>query len=123
MADRPAERESWVELLRVHDRFDAEITIDLLEDHEVPVRTYGGATSALPTIGLTDVRILVRSEDHERAGQLLEAMRGGRSDAHPFRDAPPEPYEAPVRRHHAPQIAWVLGIAVVAYVMAALLGR
>jgi hypothetical protein len=97
-----AEASDWVELLRVHDRFQADITVRFLEDHGVRVQTSGGANTALPTLGLTDVRILVAREDAERAAQALEAMRGGRPDEHPFRDAPPEPYEAPVARKKAP---------------------
>jgi hypothetical protein len=92
----------WVELLRMHDRVQADITVRFLEDHGVRVQVSGGANSALPTLGLTDVRLLVHGEDVERAEQALEAMRGGRSDAHPFRDQPPEPYEAPVAKKKAP---------------------
>ena len=58
MSESLSDAMDWVELLRVHDRFQAEITVGMLEDHDVPVRTYGGATTALPAIGLTDVRIL-----------------------------------------------------------------
>ncbi len=97
-----ADATDWVELLRVHDRFQADITVRFLEDHDVRVQTAGGANTALPTMGLTDVRILVAREDAERAAQALEAMRGGRRDEHPFRDAPPEPYEPPVARKKAP---------------------
>lgn len=113
----------WVELLRVHDRLEAEITVGMLEDHDVPVRTSGGPTTALPTIGLTDVRILVPRDDVTRAGEVLAAMRGGRTDVHPFRDAPPEPYEAPVRRRLGPQFAWAMVILAVAYAMATLMKR
>ena len=123
MADRTEESTDWVELMRVHDRFEAEITVKMLEDHEVPVRTYGGATTALPTIGLTDVRILVPRADHERAEQVLSAMRGGCADVHPFRDAPPEPYEAPVRRHRGPQLALAMLALTVAYAVMSLLRR
>jgi hypothetical protein len=94
--------DEWVELLRVHDRFEADITVRFLEDHAVPVRTAGGGNTALPMISLTDVRILVRREDAERAEQVLSAMRGGRAEAHPFRNAPPEPYEAPRAMRKAP---------------------
>jgi hypothetical protein len=97
-----AESVDWVELLRVHDRFQADITVRFLEDHGVPVQTAGGANAALPMMGLTDVRILVPRADLERAEQVLEAMRGDRADVHPFRDAPPEPYEAPVAKRKTP---------------------
>jgi hypothetical protein len=113
----------WVELLRVYDRFEADITVGMLEDHGVPVRTAGGATTALPTIGLTDVRILVPRADQERAELVLAAMRGGRSDVHPFRDAPPEPYEAPVRKRHGPHLVWAMVALALAYAAAALLHR
>lgn len=92
----------WVELLRMHDRVQAEITVRFLEDHGVRVQISGGANTALPTLGLTDLRLLVASEDVDRAEQALEAMREGRADAHPFRDQPPEPYEAPVAKKKAP---------------------
>jgi hypothetical protein len=113
----------WVELLRVYDRFEADITVGMLEDHDVPVRTSGGATTALPTIGLTDVRILVPRADVERAEQVLAAMRGGQADVHPFRDPPAEPYEAPVRKRLGPQFGWALAVLVVAYAIATLLKR
>jgi hypothetical protein len=123
MPDEPADDVDWVELLRVHDRFEAEVTVGMLEDHDVPVRTHGGATTALPTIGLTDVRILVPRAERERAEQVLEAMRGGRAEVHPFRDAPPEPYDAPVRKHHGPQLIWAIVALAVAYAAAALLHK
>ena len=113
----------WVELLRVYDRFEAEIIVGMLEDHDVPVRTYGGATTALPAIGLTDVRILVPRDEKDRAEQVLAAMRGGRADVHPFRDAPPEPYDAPVRRRLGPQFAWAMLALALAYATAALIRR
>lgn len=122
-ADSPDRSTDWVELLRVHDRFEAEITVGMLEDHDVPVRTYGGATTALPTIGLTDVRILVPRPDLERAEQVLAAMRGGQADVHPFRDAPPEPYEPPVRRRRGPQLALAMLALTVAYAVMTLLHR
>jgi hypothetical protein len=120
-ADVDADAAEWVELLRVHDRLEAEITVGILEDHEVPVRTYGGVTTALPTIGMTDVRILVPREDLERAGEVLAAMRGGLSEVHPFRDAPEEPYEPPVRRHHARHLVWAMVALTVGYAVVALL--
>jgi hypothetical protein len=113
----------WVELLRVYDRFEAEITVGMLKDHDVLVRTSGGATTALPTIGLTDVRILVPRPDVERAEQVLAAMRGGHADVHPFRDPPAEPYEAPVRKRLGPQFAWAMVILAVAYALATLMKR
>jgi hypothetical protein len=87
--------EDWVEIMRVHDRFEADITVRFLEDHGVPVCTGGGGSTALPMISLTDVRILVPREHAERAEQVLAAMRQGRAEAHPFRNAPPPPYEPP----------------------------
>jgi hypothetical protein len=97
-----AEDAEWVEILRVHDRFEADTTVGFLEDHSVPVQTSGGANTALPMMGLTDVRILVQRADIERAQQVLSAMKRGHPDAHPFRDAPPEPYEAPIAKLKAP---------------------
>jgi hypothetical protein len=123
MADRDDAGIDWVELLRVHDRLEAEITVNILEDHDVAVRTYGGPTTALPTIGLTDVRIFVPRGDLERADQVLTAMRGGRADIHPFRDAPPEPYEAPIRRHRGPRLALAMFALTIAYAVVTLLRR
>jgi Putative prokaryotic signal transducing protein len=120
MSDGASREIDWVELLRVYDRFEAEITVDMLEDHDVPVRTYGGATTALPAIGLTDVRILVPRAEQNRAEQVLAAMRDGRADVHPFRDAPPEPYDAPVRRRLGLQFAWAMLALALAYATAAL---
>jgi len=113
----------WVELLRVYDRFEAEITVGMLEDHDVPVRTYGGPTTALPAIGLTDVRVLVPRAEKDRAEQVLAAMRDGRADVHPFRDAAPEPYDAPVRRRLGPHFAWAMLALALAYATAALIRR
>jgi hypothetical protein len=92
--------DEWVEFLRVHDRLEAEITVRFLEDHGVAVQTAGGANTAIPTMGLTDVRILVPSDQAERAAQVLSAMREDTSK-HPFRDAPAEPYDAPVATRKA----------------------
>lgn len=91
----------WVEIVRVHDRFEADVTAGFLRDHGVSVQTAGGGSTALPMMGLTDMRILVPRADLERAGQVLEAMKRGAADTHPFRDAPPEPYEAPVAKRKA----------------------
>jgi Putative prokaryotic signal transducing protein len=123
MAECPDGSADWVELLRVHDGLEAETLVGMLKDHDVPVRTYGGATTALPTIGLTDVRILVPRADRERAEQVLAAMRGGLADVHPFRDAPAEPYEAPVRKRRGPQLAWTLLALTLAYTVMTLLRR
>jgi len=123
MSDRASREMDWVELLRVYDRFEAEITVGMLEDHDVPVRTYGGATTALPAIGLTDVRILVPRSERDRAEQVLAAMRDGRADVHPFRDAPPEPYDAPIRRRLGPHFAWAMLALALAYATAALIRR
>ena len=97
----PDEEVDWVEILRVHDRFESDVTVGFLRDHDVPVQTSGGANTALPMMGLTDLRILVPRADLERAAQVLTAMNRGQGDAHPFRDAPPEPYEPPVARRKA----------------------
>jgi hypothetical protein len=113
-----AESVDWVELLRVYDRFQADITVRFLEDHGVPVQTAGGANVALPMMGMTDVRILVPRTDLERAGQVLEAMRSDRADVHPFRDAPPEPYEAPVAKRKTP-FATILALLALASVILA----
>jgi hypothetical protein len=113
----------WVELLRVYDRFEAEITVGMLEDHDVPVRTYGGATTALPAIGLTDVRILVPRADRDRAEQVLAAMRDGGADVDPFRDAPTEPYDAPIRRRLGPHFVWAILALMLAYATGALVSR
>jgi hypothetical protein len=107
----PGEEQDWVEIARVHDRFEAEITARFLDDHAVPVRTAGGANWALPMIGLTDMRILVPRTFADRAHQVLSAMRGGHAERHPFRDEPPEPYEAPRATRKAP-LAMMLALLV-----------
>jgi hypothetical protein len=99
--DVPDERD-WVELVRIHDRLEAEVTAGFLDDHGVPVRTSGGANTALPMIGMTDIRLLVPRPDLDRALQVLAAMRGGDAERHPFRGVPPEPYEAPKVSRKAP---------------------
>lgn len=101
LESRPEEEIDWVEIVRVHDRFEADVTAGFLRDHGVPVQTAGGGSTALPMMGLTDLRILVPRGDLERAGQVLEAMKRGAADAHPFRDVPPEPYEPPVATRKA----------------------
>jgi hypothetical protein len=121
MSESGSHEIDWVELLRVYDRFQAEITVGMLEDHDVPVRTSGGATTALPAIGLTDVRILVPRADKDRAEQVLAAMRDGRPDVHPFRDAPAELYDAPVRRRVGPHLVWAMLALALAYATAALI--
>jgi hypothetical protein len=115
--------DDWVELLRVHDRFEADVTVGFLEDHAVPVRIGGGTNTALPMISLTDVRILVRREDVERAEQVLSAMRDGRADAHPFRTAPQEPYEPPRARRQAPFAVTLALLVAVAYLVGALVSK
>jgi hypothetical protein len=113
----------WVEVLRVYDRFEADIFVAMLKDHDVPVHTSGGATTALPTIGLTDVRILVPRAEKERAEQVLAAMRDGQADVHPFRDAPPEAYEMPIRKRHGPHFAWAIVVLALAYAAAAFIHK
>jgi hypothetical protein len=101
----------WIELLRVHDAVEAEITARFLDDHGVSVRTFGGATSALPTIGLTDLRLLVPRVQVQAAEQARAAMREGAGSLHPFRNAPPEPYEAPTAKRKGP-FAFALALLV-----------
>jgi hypothetical protein len=115
--------DDWVELLRVHDRFEADVTVRFLEDHGVPVRVGGGGNTALPMISLTDVRILVRRDDAERAEQVLSAMRDGRADVHPFRNAPPEPYDPPRATKKAPFGVMLALLVAVAYLVGALVGK
>jgi len=110
----------WVELLRVHDRFQAEITVHFLEDHDVPVQTAGGPMTALPTISLTDVRLLVPRTHLERATQVLRAMRAENAEVHPFRDAPPEPYEPPVARHNTRFLGIVAALIAACALLAAI---
>lgn len=102
--ESPPEEEAidWVEILRVHDRFEADVTVAFLRDHDLRVQTSGGANTALPMMGLTDLRILVPRADIARAEQVLKAMKEGKAEGHPFRDAPPESYEPPVARRKAP---------------------
>jgi hypothetical protein len=97
-ADMGTEEVDWVELLQVHDRFQSEITVQFLQDHGIDVQTAGGSNWAVPTISMTDVRLLVPRADLERARQVLAAMRAENAEVHPFRDAPPESYEAPVAK-------------------------
>jgi hypothetical protein len=94
------EEVDWVELLQVHDRFQSEITAQFLRDHGIDVQTSGGANWAVPTISMTDMRLLVPRVDLERARQVLAAMRAENTEVHPFRDAPPEAYEAPVAKRN-----------------------
>jgi len=103
--------EDWVELLQVHDRFQSEVTVRFLEDHGIQVQTSGGSNWALPTISMTDLRLLVLRADLQRAREVLAAMRSETTEAHPFRDAPPEPYEAPVARR-GPLFAVMLALLV-----------
>ncbi len=73
--------------------------VDFLADHGIPVQRRGGATSALPTIGLTDVRIEVPEDMLAQAKEALVALREGKTDDHPFRGSQagaPESYQAPV---------------------------
>jgi len=73
--------------------------VDFLADHGIPVQQHGGATSAIPTIGLTDLRIDVPEHMFAEAKEALVALREGKPDDHPFRGSKggkPEPYQAPV---------------------------
>jgi hypothetical protein len=65
----------------------------------------------------------VRREDAERAEQVLAAMRDGRGDVHPFRNAPPEPYEAPHAMRKAPFAAILALVVAAAYLVGALVGK
>jgi Putative prokaryotic signal transducing protein len=106
-----AEEVDWVEVLRVRDRFESEVTVSFLEDHGIRVQTAGGSNWALPTISMTDLRLLVPRGDLERAQEVLRAMSSASAEVHPFRDAPPEPYDAPVAKR-SPIFAVMLALLV-----------
>jgi hypothetical protein len=93
----------WVLALKSRDPVEAEMAERFLADHDVPVRVTGGATHALPAMGLNDVRILVRKADAARALEILRALDRGAPNSHPFRGgAALEPYEKPVERRKWP---------------------
>ena len=102
----------WVLVLQSHDPVEHDMARRFLTDHGIEVQSAGGATHAIPTIGLTDMRVLVPKRDALRAEEILRALDRGATDAHPFRDgASVEPYEAPVERRKWP-FAVVLAVVV-----------
>jgi hypothetical protein len=113
--DEPAAEaggDEWVLALQSHDAVEHEMALRFLADHEIEVQASGGASRAFPSIGLTDLRILVAKRDAARAKDILRAMARGKASDQPFRDGVSgEPYEKPVERRKWP-FAMVLAIVV-----------
>ena len=67
----------WVELLFTYDNVEAEIVKDLLEAEDVQVVVKSSKISPYPvSIGLMgEIRILVKSEDLEKARDVLSVMK------------------------------------------------
>jgi Putative prokaryotic signal transducing protein len=104
--------DEWVLALQSHDPVEHEMALRFLSDHEIEVQASGGASRAFPSIGLTDLRILVAKRDAARAKEILRAMARGKASDQPFRDGVSgEPYEKPVERRKWP-FAVVLAIVV-----------
>jgi hypothetical protein len=118
MAGDVVDEGEWVEVRRLHDPIAGEIAASFLRDHQVPVRMHGGSTQALPSIGLTDIRILVPRKDVARAAQALEALDLGARDNSPFRsgsapESDEESYESPTARRNgafAFVLAWIVPV-------------
>jgi hypothetical protein len=92
--------EEWLELRRLHDPIAADMTARFLADHGIRVQVLGGSTNALPSMGLTDIRITVPRSCAEEAEEALRALDAGTADDHPFRGggSGPESYEKPIER-------------------------
>jgi hypothetical protein len=67
----------WVELLFTYDVVEAEIVKDLLEAEDVQVVVKSSKISPYPVSigGMGEIRILVKSEDLEKARDVLSVMK------------------------------------------------
>ena len=99
----PPKADEWVVLRRYDDGMMAQIAVDFLRDHGVPVGLRGnsGATSVLNRFDtVLDVRIVVRQKDLPHAQEALRALEapgassrigeehpeeGAHSSGHPYR--------------------------------------
>jgi len=92
--------QDWVLLRRYDDGLNAQIALDFLRDHGVPVALRGnsGVTAVLNRFDtVLDVRLVVRERDLARALETLHALESpgvietpeeaGPSSGHPYRDA------------------------------------
>jgi hypothetical protein len=66
--------EEWVEILVTYDPIEAEIIKDLLESGGIPVVIKSAKVTPYPVnIGkIGEVKILVRNQDKETAGELIK---------------------------------------------------
>lgn len=77
MSDEP--RDDWTELFFTYDDVEAGIVKNLLEGENISVVVRSSKISPYPVnIGkMGEVRLLVRSDDAERAREVLKAMKEG----------------------------------------------
>jgi hypothetical protein len=70
----------WVELLFTYDEIEAEIVKDLLEAENIQVVVQSLKISPYPvSIGrMGEIRLLVKSEDLEKAREILSVMEQGK---------------------------------------------
>jgi hypothetical protein len=115
------ERDDWVVLRRYDDGMNAQIAVDFLRDHGVPVALRGnsGVTSVLNRFDtVLDVRLIVRERDLPRARETLLALESpgepiespeemGPSSGHPYRDTRPAGAE-PMPRYRRAAFALAL---------------
>lgn len=78
--------DEWVVICRYTDAFQAEITVNFLRDHDVPVTLRGNTstTSGLNQLmGILDIRVTVPRSEAARAREVLAAMDGAQALAEP----------------------------------------
>ncbi|MBI4681853.1 MAG: DUF2007 domain-containing protein [Nitrospirae bacterium] len=69
--------DEWTELFFTYDNIEAEIVKDLLEAEKIQVIVESQKISPYPVnIGrMGEIRLLVRNEDMEKAGNILSVMK------------------------------------------------
>ncbi|MEW6601849.1 MAG: DUF2007 domain-containing protein [Nitrospirota bacterium] len=70
----------WAEVLFTYDEIEAEIVKDLLEAENIQVVVQSSKISPYPvSIGkMGEIRLMVRNEDMEKAGEVLSVMEKGK---------------------------------------------
>lgn len=98
----------WVELRRYDDNLEAEIALNFLRDHGVPVKLHGnsGQTSVLNRFTtIVDIRLMVPKKSIKRARRTLDAMTEAEVERVPEAEdehAPGHPYRGKHRRKDEP---------------------
>jgi nitrogen regulatory protein PII-like uncharacterized protein len=71
MGDMSDQSQDIVQLTRVPTEVEAELIVNLLQEHEIEARAVGGFTSTFRAQAPGDVQVFVRDIDLEQAREIL----------------------------------------------------